>query len=170
MHRKGYHGVGLNEILKQAKAPKGVLYHHFPGGKPNLGVAAIALSAGVFARQIAEATEAAQNRDDVLDALVQLTIDCLVSTDYVAGCPLATIALETAPQNAELSAACDAGFRLWIDAIAARLRAVGLNEEAAQVDAELMLACLEGAMAIARTRQDSAIVRRMADALRIQSP
>ena len=33
LRRKGYHGVGLNELLADANAPKGVLYHHFPGGK-----------------------------------------------------------------------------------------------------------------------------------------
>ncbi|MFY8043743.1 MAG: TetR/AcrR family transcriptional regulator, partial [Rhodoferax sp.] len=41
MPRKGYHGVGLTELLSAAQAPKGVLYHHFPGGKAELAVAAI---------------------------------------------------------------------------------------------------------------------------------
>lgn len=34
--QRGYHGVGINEILAEAQAPKGSLYHHFPGGKPQL--------------------------------------------------------------------------------------------------------------------------------------
>ena len=41
LQRKGLHGVGLNELLSQAQAPKGSLYHHFPGGKTELAVAAI---------------------------------------------------------------------------------------------------------------------------------
>ena len=41
LQRRGLHGVGLNEILRDAQAPKGVLYHHFPGGKTELAVAAI---------------------------------------------------------------------------------------------------------------------------------
>jgi TetR/AcrR family transcriptional repressor of lmrAB and yxaGH operons len=41
LRTKGFHGVGLSELLAQAQAPKGVLYHHFPGGKTELAVAAI---------------------------------------------------------------------------------------------------------------------------------
>jgi TetR/AcrR family transcriptional repressor of lmrAB and yxaGH operons len=41
LQRKGLHGVGLNELLDIAGAPKGSLYHHFPGGKSELAVAAI---------------------------------------------------------------------------------------------------------------------------------
>ena len=41
LRRKGYHGVGLSELLTEAGAPKGVLYHHFPGGKSELAIAAI---------------------------------------------------------------------------------------------------------------------------------
>jgi TetR/AcrR family transcriptional repressor of lmrAB and yxaGH operons len=38
--RHGYHGAGLAEILEEARAPKGSLYHHFPGGKAQLARAA----------------------------------------------------------------------------------------------------------------------------------
>ena len=41
LRRRGFHGVGVSDILQQAGAPKGVLYHHFPGGKAELAVAAI---------------------------------------------------------------------------------------------------------------------------------
>ncbi|HTU60739.1 MAG TPA: helix-turn-helix domain-containing protein, partial [Polyangiales bacterium] len=39
--QRGYHGVGLSEILAEAHAPKGSLYHHFPEGKAQLAIAAI---------------------------------------------------------------------------------------------------------------------------------
>ena len=42
LQSKGLHGVGLNEILKTAGLPKGSLYYHFPGGKEELALAAIA--------------------------------------------------------------------------------------------------------------------------------
>ena len=37
---RGYHGVGLADVLAEAKAPKGSLYHHFPNGKSDLALAA----------------------------------------------------------------------------------------------------------------------------------
>ena len=38
---QGYHGAGLAAILARARAPKGSLYHHFPGGKEDLAIAAV---------------------------------------------------------------------------------------------------------------------------------
>ncbi len=40
--KHGYHGVGINDILALAQAPKGSMYHHFPGGKEAIGVAVVA--------------------------------------------------------------------------------------------------------------------------------
>ena len=162
-HRRGYHGVGLSEILTLAKAPKGVLYHHFPGGKTELAEAAIALSADVFARQIDEAGRKCRSRARFIEALGDLTIEDLRKTKFQAGCPLATIALETAPNDERLSAACRRGFDLWIDKIAIHLKRLGA--ERPRADAELILSSLEGAMAIARSRKEAKIVNQAARSL-----
>ncbi len=39
--KRGYHATGLNDILELARAPKGSMYHHFPGGKEAIGVCVI---------------------------------------------------------------------------------------------------------------------------------
>ncbi len=39
--RQGYASTGLNQILQESGAPKGSLYHYFPGGKEQLGLAAV---------------------------------------------------------------------------------------------------------------------------------
>lgn len=42
--RQGYAGTGLKQITAAGRAPWGSLYHFFPGGKEELGAAAIAHS------------------------------------------------------------------------------------------------------------------------------
>ena len=66
LQRKGLHGVGLNELLAAADAPKGSLYHHFPNGKTELAVAAIE-RVGQRAEQAFAALF--QRQSDPLDAL-----------------------------------------------------------------------------------------------------
>ena len=39
--QRGYHAIGVAEILNEAQIPRGSLYHHFPGGKANLALAAV---------------------------------------------------------------------------------------------------------------------------------
>ncbi len=41
LQRRGLHGTGISDVLREAGAPKGVLYHHFPDGKTGLALASI---------------------------------------------------------------------------------------------------------------------------------
>ena len=71
LERRGFHGVGLSELLAQAQAPKGVLYHHFPGGKTALMKAAelgnpriveLLLNAGAKTRATSRARRSRRSR------------------------------------------------------------------------------------------------------------
>ncbi len=50
---QGYAATGLSEILDRAKMPKGSLYHHFPGGKVELGAAAMERAGQVLQQTLA---------------------------------------------------------------------------------------------------------------------
>src|SRR5882757_8086763 len=52
--RQGYSGTGLKAILTAAHAPFGSLYHFFPGGKEELGVAALHAGGAAY-RELVEA-------------------------------------------------------------------------------------------------------------------
>ena len=49
LQRQGYRGTGLNELLERSGAPRGSLYHYFPGGKEQIGAEAIARAGGQVA-------------------------------------------------------------------------------------------------------------------------
>jgi len=41
MRRTGLSGAGINEVVRESQAPKGSIYHYFPGGKQQLAAEAI---------------------------------------------------------------------------------------------------------------------------------
>src|SRR5580704_19707288 len=48
LRRQGYVATGVKQIVTEAQAPFGSLYHHFPGGKEQLGAEAIRTSGALY--------------------------------------------------------------------------------------------------------------------------
>ncbi len=94
MHRKGYQGTGLTEILAAAGTPKGSFYHYFPS-KEAFGLAVLEFfeaSLGATAREATEIpglTAAAR-----LEALVARLRERAEVRGYALGCPVGKLAQE----------------------------------------------------------------------------
>jgi len=87
LRRRGLHGIGLTELLAQAGAPKGVLYHHFPGGKTELAVAAID---DVVARMLRGLDTLLAQKTDPIEATRRWMAGAtgrLSETGFESGCP-----------------------------------------------------------------------------------
>ena len=94
--RRGYAGTGLKAILAASDAPFGSLYHFFPGGKEELGVAALE-AGGTTYRELVEAIFAEMSTSPPRRARSSWAPpSVLEETDYADACPIATIALEVA--------------------------------------------------------------------------
>ncbi|MGE0097467.1 MAG: TetR/AcrR family transcriptional regulator [Hydrogenophaga sp.] len=153
LRRRGLHGIGLTELLAQAGAPKGVLYHHFPGGKTELAVAAIDAVVDRMLRG--------------LDALLATTPDPIEATrrwmagatarlqdsGFESGCPLATVALESTPDDPALRAALNQAFARLRERIALALAQAGEPTDRAHGVAALIVATYEGGLLQARVAQ-----------------
>src|SRR5689334_11388302 len=112
--RYGYTGTGLKQVVAQADAPFGSLYHFFPGGKQQLGDAVVR-RAGAMYLELVEAVYAAA--PDPLTGITDVFEGAalvLEETDYVDACPIATVALEVASSNDTLRAATADVFESWI--------------------------------------------------------
>src|SRR5450631_2903577 len=46
--RQGYAGTGVKQIVAEAQAPFGSIYHHFPGGKEQIGAETILASGAIY--------------------------------------------------------------------------------------------------------------------------
>src|SRR5215472_13481257 len=50
--RQGYTGTGVKQIVAEASAPFGSVYHFFPGGKEQLGAEVIRWSGAIYGQLI----------------------------------------------------------------------------------------------------------------------
>lgn len=149
MQRQGYHGSGLTELLAAARAPKGVLYHHFPRGKTELAVAAVEAT---VERLCVLLDERMRDNDPALAIMAWINgaQRRLEGSGYEKGCPLATIALETTADDLEIRAALGAGFARIRVRMEHGLITAGYPEASAGALAALILAAYEGGLLQAR--------------------
>lgn len=155
LRRRGLHGIGLTELLQQAGAPKGVLYHHFPGGKTELAIAAIDAVVDRMLRGLDTLLAATPDPLDALRRWVGGATARLQDSGFESGCPLATVALESTGQDAALREALARAFTRVRERIAQALEQAGEPRAQAQGLAALIVAAYEGGLLQARVAQSS---------------
>ncbi|MGI5414992.1 LmrA/YxaF family transcription factor [Actinomadura luteofluorescens] len=164
-HRQGYHATGVNQIIAEAAAPKGVLYFHFPGGKEQLAAETV-LQAG---QEMGLALDAILAQSDDLataaHGIAELLGTALEQTQFREGCPIASVALDVAADSDQVRAACAQGYQQWIDLIAARLRQRGVPDHSVHELAVFILSSIEGALLLARVQHDTAPLKDVATRL-----
>lgn len=165
LQRRGMNGIGLTELLGAARAPKGVLYHHFPGGKSQLTVAAID---AIVQRMLARLDAVLSRGADPIGALrvwIGGAQKQLGASDFERGCPLATVALESTADDIEIRAALAAGFRAIRARLGAALAAQGLPSARAEGLAALIVSAYEGGLLQSRVEGSVRPMRLAVDTL-----
>src|SRR5262245_46648220 len=103
LRERGANGVTLDAVLAHSGAPRGSIYHHFPGGRDQLVVEAAAIGGGLVTGILEH------NSGDPRAALNELLAfwkQLLHDSDYRAGCPVVALAVdgpERVPEAAELT-------------------------------------------------------------------
>lgn len=165
LQHTGLHGAGLSEILAQAQAPKGVLYHHFPGGKNELAVAAIGATVSYMCAMLDKLMQSEPDAATALRKWAARALGGLDGSGFERGCPLAAVALESTAADVALRQALADGFAAIRARIAAALVAGGHSASRAQGLAALMVAAYEGGLLQARVAQDTAPMLMATEAL-----
>lgn len=151
----GYHGTGLNTVLARSGAPKGSLYFHFPEGKTSLGVAAVGLAGDQFSQLVSEATTSASSPGEVVDALIAELKDILEASEYQAGCPVSSVALDAGSENEQLRDACSRVYDAWVQAVSGYLSTLGLEEGRALPLATSLICLVEGSLILSRAHKST---------------
>lgn len=153
--RQGYAATGWRQVVAESDAPWGSQAHHFPGGKEQLGAEALARAGGRY-RDLLAATLASEHPADMVASWATRAARELEASGWADGCPIATVALETAHQSDTLAAACDGAFQSWVDVVADAIVARGVSVDEALALATLVVAGVEGALLLARAARSHA--------------
>ena len=148
--RQGYMGTGVKQIVAEAGAPFGSIYHFFPGGKEELGAETIRHSGRLYGLLLGEYAGPEVELADGIRAFFEGAAETLRETDYADACPIATVALEVSSTNEALRKACADVFEGWIAGGTERFVAEGIPRERSRELVIRMIAALEGAFVLSR--------------------
>jgi AcrR family transcriptional regulator len=153
---QGLHATGLAEVLEQSGAPRGSLYHYFPGGKDELAGAALSTASARIEAALASLVERTGSVPGALRAYGVAASARLRATDFAEGCPIGNTALEASVLSPHLRAVCDDALRSWEAVIADALVAEGVGRDEAAALGTFVVATIEGALLVARARRSTA--------------
>jgi AcrR family transcriptional regulator len=148
--RQGYAGTGVKQIVAEASAPFGSLYHFFPGGKEQLGEEVIRWSGGIYGQLLDAFYEPGEDPVAATRNFFAAAAHTLRETDYADACPIATVALEVSSTNEPMRQACADVFDSWIDGATERLTEAGLTRKRSRELAFSLIGALEGAFVLSR--------------------
>ncbi len=146
---KGVEGTSFAEVLEATDSPRGSVYHHFPGGKPELLHAALDLASerGLAAMEATRGHPSAV----VIERFLSLWRALLEYSQLTAGC--AVVAVTVAGSDDELLAHAGTIFRTWTELLTDLCVAGGTDKHSARPLAVAVIAATEGAVALCRAEQ-----------------
>ena len=146
---RGLQGASFSEVLEHSGAPRGSVYHHFPGGKNQLVLAAMTYASERALRFLDE--RAPSTAREVTEAFIDLWREVLTRSNLEAGCSVVAVAV--AADAPELLASAGAIFQEWRGRLARLLQRGGLRKGDATRFAAMLLSACEGAVAISRAEK-----------------
>ena len=121
--KRGYHNVGINDVLKECQIPKGSFYNFFESKEhfAEKVVERFATSSGVVMQKCLR--ESPGTSVEKIRSLYQMLIDFHVQDGLDAGCLVTNFSYEMAGINDRLAEAMNDNFMGWVEIIAETVKA-----------------------------------------------
>ncbi|WP_218951926.1 TetR/AcrR family transcriptional regulator [Amycolatopsis anabasis] len=159
----GVAGTSLADVVEHSEAPRGSIYHYFPGGKAQLAEEATAHAGRLMGATIS-ALVAAEGPVKALNLVVEHFRKDLVESDFTAVCPVLAGALDGGESPAAREVAGEA-FSSWEATLSAALWQHGIPARRADRMATTAISAIEGALVLARAQRSTRPLDRVAEAL-----
>src|SRR4051794_30805018 len=137
MRERGVEATSFSEVIARSGAPRGSIYHHFPGGKEELIEEATRWAGGFITSWQRNALDAG-GAVGAVDAAADLWKQLLQGSDFTGGCPIVAATVASDVVRAAKEAAAEA-FRSWQRPIADTLVAEGVGADRAEALATMFV-------------------------------
>ena len=148
---RGLSGTSFSDVLADSGAPRGSIYHHFPGGKKQLAEDAMRWTSEQILAHLRACP--ADTPAGVLAWFIELWRQSVRASGGASGCPVAGVALDTCTAAGDLMDTARDAFSSWITALAGLLETAGLPADRARSLATVALAGMEGALILCRAER-----------------
>ena len=148
LRARGLSGTSFTEVVAASGAARGVIYHHFPGGKNELARDAVAWTGESVRDRLAliDAEDAAGVVEEFL-AAVRPQVE---QSAGGVGCAVAAVTIESAQLDPDLTKVANTALTSWVTVVEARLRKAGAGDAAAAALSVLLVGFLEGSYVLCR--------------------
>ncbi|MFJ5986325.1 TetR/AcrR family transcriptional regulator [Lentzea sp. NPDC092896] len=153
LRERGAAGVTVDAVLAHSGAPRGSVYHHFPGGRNELVLGAVRQAGDYIAAMVSESAAEGDVRQ-MVGRLVDFWKRALTRTGYRAGCPVAAMAVDSRDLVPDAGDVVREIFASWQASLANALAANGFEAPRAQRLATLVVSAIEGAIILCRAHRD----------------
>ncbi|MET9215623.1 MULTISPECIES: TetR/AcrR family transcriptional regulator [unclassified Nocardia] len=148
LRERGAAGVTVDAVLARSGAPRGSVYHHFPGGRAQIMTESLTLAGDTIGTIIDQA--AARGSRTALRSIGEFWTAILRSSEYEAGCPVVSVAVGGSSEDRHLRPEIAEILRRWHRALDAALTADGVDPARAGRLATMAIAAVEGAVILCR--------------------
>lgn len=159
--RVGYSTAGMNDIVTLSGAPKGSVYHYFPGGKEQVAQEALVYAGGLVTQTLSELAVQADSAADMIQLYADMLSHWMAKSDYQDGCPVTTTLLETANSIPALATVGRQIFEKWQVIFASKLVSNGMSQERASSLAVLAISAVEGALILSRVERNATSIEKV---------
>ena len=163
LSRRGYGRVTMIEVIDRAEAPRGSIYHHFPGGKEELAIKVAAKVGEDTVRLVDWAAERTCSPEAFLLLQIHQHRRRVEASDFTLGCPLVGILANACTESGALRTAVADVLSSWTTAVAQGLAFKGTPAAVARRAATTFVAGVEGAIIMSRASHSTAPFHVLAD-------
>jgi TetR/AcrR family transcriptional repressor of lmrAB and yxaGH operons len=152
----GLTGAGINQVIAASGAPKGSMYHHFPGGKLELAGVALERWGEAVARRIAADLQGPAPLPRKVRGIFEGTARTMAKADYTRSCGIGAVSLDLDEESAALAPVCARIFASWHAVLEEAMHEIPQPRRA--MLARFVISSIQGAQVQARAAHDNSCI------------